>query len=393
MPLPGGWVRGFLSHRITTPHLPLLAGAVLAAAVLLTHLGVMKAVGEGLAQMHQPPQQPERVQVRYVREMVVAPPPSSSVATRPSVAARAKQNTGAPAPRRLDPTSPPVVQGAAQNSAEEPNKDASPDMGQPAIDKDLAQAVEPAASAAAAPLDSSPAPSVAQTPSARTAAEQAVDSIWPQTTRVSYDAHGYYRGEVFGSGTVEWVRQGDRYQMHMDVNLGAGVFRWSTSSRGRITEQGVRPERFDQTRGLLFSNKRLAVTLGEQKIEFANGQQADRPAHVQDINSQFVQLTYLFTTRSELTVPGQQVAFPLAFERGLRSYAYQVKGHEVLQTPLGALTTVHAIPQRLQAKDQNLVAQAWFAPQLHYLPIRIHITQGDDIYIELNISKAPELAR
>ncbi|MFM8899867.1 MAG: DUF3108 domain-containing protein, partial [Burkholderiales bacterium] len=321
----------------------------------------------------------------YVREMALAPPPTSTAATRPPVAPRAARNTGAPLPRRLAQTSAPVVPDLGEDVVE--------DVVPAATNEPSPDAVAQAASSAAASAANSATVDAAIPPTAA-AVEQVVDTVWPQTTRVSYAAHGYYRGEIHGSATVEWIRlEGDRYRMHMDVRAGAGAFRWSTSSSGRITAQGVWPERFEQTRGLLFSNKHLAVTLGEQHIEFANGQQAARPADVQDINSQFVQLTYLFTTRQELTAPGQQVAFPLAFERGLRSYAYQVKGHEVLQTPLGAITTVHAVPQRLQAKDKDLVAQAWFAPQLHYLPIRIHITQGDETFIELNISKAPELAR
>lgn len=377
-PSPGGAGLGLWPQRGKPSGLPLMPGLLLAVIVLLAHFGVMKTVGDELAQMHNPPQQPERVQVRYVREMALTP--TTTLATRPPVAPRATRNTGAPLPRRPAQTSAPVVPDVVEDVVPAATHEPSPEA--------VAQAASSAASAA------SSAPVEAAIPPTAAAVEQVVDAVWPQTTRVSYTAHGYHRGEVHGSATVEWIRlEGDRYRMHMDVRAGAGAFRWSTSSSGRITEQGVRPERFEQTRGFLFSNKHLAVILGDQHIEFANGQQAARPADVQDINSQFVQLTYLFTTRQELTAPGQQVAFPLAFERGLRSYAYQVKGHEVLQTPLGAITTVHAVPQRLQAKDKDLVAQAWFAPQLHYLPIRIHITQGDETFIELNINKAPELAR
>ena len=224
--------------------------------------------------------------------------------------------------------------------------------------------------------------------------EQTLDSVWPQTTRVTYAAQGYYNGEFYGDATVEWVRQGDRYQMYMDVSLGLGIYQRTATSRGRVSDQGARPEQFNETIKRLFAKPRhFAVSLGEDQIEFSQGNKVARPAGVQDTTSQFVQLTYLFSTRPELAEPGQRIEFPLAFHRNLRAYAYKVQDRQVLQTVLGPMDTVHVVPTRMEPKDKDLVAQLWFAPGLKYLPARIRFSQGEDIYIELNISKAPELAR
>jgi Protein of unknown function (DUF3108) len=375
-----------------TPGLSLAVGSVLMVLVVLTHAWLVNVVGEGLAQMAADPATPPRVQVRYVRDMALAAPAEIVPTKRPPAPNKPPQPTGAPLPRLLP-------QAAAAPQREETSLDAASQA--------APEAVAQAASAADAPAEAPLVPQLADVAAPNTPAhtksadaapntnltEQTIDSVWPQTTRVSYSAQGYYNGEFYGNATVEWVRQGDRYQMHMDVSLGLGIYKRMASSRGRINDQGARPEQFDETVHRLFTKPRQStVLLGEQQIEFAQGKKVDRPAGVQDTTSQFVQLTYLFATRPELTEPGQRIEFPLAFHRNLRAYAYQVQARQVLQTALGPLDTVHVVPRRVDPKDNDLVAQLWFAPALKYLPARIRFNQGEDIYIELNISKAPELA-
>lgn len=400
-PSPGESAGGHSPLRTTTPGLSLLAGGALSAFVMLVHLGVMKTVGEGLAQMDEDSAIPQRVQVRYVREMAVAAPVKVAPRTHSSAKAQPSQPTAAPRPRRL-----PEVAAVSETTPETASETAPEAVAQ-AASAPQAQALappEPAASVVASNADASIesaktqplAPLTELTAASATAptTEPVIDSVWPQTTRLSYVVQGYYNGEWHGGATVEWVRQGDRYQMNMDVSLGLGILKRMATSQGRITEQGTRPERFDETTQSLFSKPRkVAVLLGEQQIEFSQGNKSNRPVGVQDTTSQFVQLTYMFSTRPELAQAGQRIEFPLALPRNLRAYAYQVQGRAVLQTALGALDTIHVAPRPVESKDNELIAQMWFAPQLKYLPARIRFSQGEETYIELNISKAPELAR
>jgi hypothetical protein len=380
-------------QRAPTPGLPALVGGLLVLLVALTHAWLVHVVGQGLAQMAADAAVPPRVQVRYVREMVVAPPLPVAEPPRPLVAAKPAPPAGAPLPRRLSDV---VAQQGQQDSTVAPEAQTPPAAAEPSAsapaNTPAAPTQPPAAVAAASSAVDSPtaqasAPEVNLT-------EQALDTVWPQTTRVTYAAQGYYNGEFYGDATVEWVRQGDRYQMFMDVSLGLGIYQRIATSRGRVSQQGAQPERFDETIKRLFSKPRqFKVSFGEDQIEFSQGNKVARPAGVQDTTSQFVQLTYLFATQPELAEPGQRIEFPLAFHRNLRAYAYQVQGRQVLQTALGPLDTVHVIPRRVEPKDNDLVAQIWFAPALKYLPARIRFNQGEDIYIELNIRKAPELAQ
>ncbi|MFM8901612.1 MAG: DUF3108 domain-containing protein, partial [Burkholderiales bacterium] len=171
------------------------------------------------------------------------------------------------------------------------------------------------------------------------------------------------------------------------------LFSRSAYSRGRIGAEGVQPERYDESTRMPFRGVRTnSVVFEEQAIDFSQSRRAPRVPGVQDTASQFVQLTYLFTSRPELANAGQRIEFPLAFPRGLRGYAYQVKGRELLQTPVGPLDTLHVVPRRLQPVNNDLVAQAWFAPAYRYFPVRIRLTLGEENYVDLLISKPPEVA-
>ena len=120
----------------------------------------------------------------------------------------------------------------------------------------------------------------------------------------------------------------------------------------------------------------------------ANG--ATRCPGVQDTASQFVQLTYVFSTRPELLRVGGTVDIPLALKNKVDVWTYDVVGEEILATPFGPLPTLHLTPQR-PAKPGDLSAEIWFAPLLRYLPVRIRIRQDAQTYIDLLISKRPEL--
>lgn len=378
-----------------TQGLSLVVGSVLMVLVVLTHAWLVKMLGEGLAQMAADTNTPPRVQVRYVRDMALAAHAEIAPAKRPPVPTKPPPPRGAPLPR--------LMPQIAAPQREEPSLDAASQAALEAVAQAASAADVPADAPAETPLVPQPAEVAASdTPTNSKLAEaapntnlteKAIDSAWPQTTRVSYSAQGYYGGDWHGGATVEWVRQGDRYQMVMDVSLGLGVLKRLAVSQGRITDQGVRPERFDETTQRLFSKPRkVTVVLGEQQIEFAQGNKTSRPEGVQDTTSQFVQLTYFFASRPELAQAGQRIEFPLALPRNLRAYAYEVQARQVLQTVLGPLETVYLAPWRISPKDNDLIAQLWLAPALKYLPARIRFSQGEDVYIELNISKAPELA-
>jgi hypothetical protein len=249
-----------------------------------------------------------------------------------------------------------------------------------------------AASTSAAPVATEPAIASADAfASAATAAD-----IWPPSTRLSYQLTGFYQGPVEGQARVEWLRSGSRYQVHMDVTIGpafAPLMSRRVSSEGEITAAGLSPQRFDEaTKVLLRDARQLTVMLGADRVLLANGQSAPRPVGVQDGASQFVQLTWLFTTQPALLQTGRSIELPLALPRSLQIWTYDVLGAETLTTPAGVVDTVHVKPRREAKPGGDLTAEFWVAPSLQYLPVRILIRQDANTFLDLQIHRLPQQA-
>ena len=236
----------------------------------------------------------------------------------------------------------------------------------------------------------------AEVPASPASAASAPSFSWPGSTRLSYVLTGNYRGEIHGTAQVEWVRVELRYQVHLDVSVGLGFAKLLSrrmSSEGQLTPDGLVPQRYDEDTRVAFRDPRRATMLFEpDAIVMPNGQRRERWPGVQDTASQFVQLTYLFTLHPELLTPGGTVEVPLALPRNVDRWVYDVLGLDTLDTPFGAVEAFHLKPRRVARPGSDLTAEIWFAPALHYLPVRIRIQQDAETYIDLMIKRRPQLA-
>ena len=139
--------------------------------------------------------------------------------------------------------------------------------------------------------------------------------------------------------------------------------------------------------------RRVSVVFEPDAVVLANGERRERLAGVQDTASQFVQLTYMFSIQPELLRVGNIVAFPLALPRTMDNYAYEVTDDERVVTPFGTLAAFHLKPRPRTPKRANqLSAELWIAPELRYLPVRIRIEQDAANFVDLVISRKPEIA-
>jgi hypothetical protein len=366
--------------------------------VIVVHGIVTRELALNMAEISTDEAMPARMEVAYVREMTLSEPPpmAAPAAPPPSVtAARPKPRpvkppkpASAPEPKR-EPD-PPVVA-----AAEPPPLAASEPEVPPVAAAELpASAAEPAASA---PVVADAASAVAPAPAPAPPASGALANFeWPASTRISYLLTGYYRGDVNGSAQVEWIRVGSHYQVHLDFIVGpsaAPIIRRSMTSDGEITAEGLVPRRYDQETKVVLQQRRH-VTIGFEPgiVVLANGDRKPSVAGVQDTASQFVQLTYVFSTRPDLLRVGGTVDIPLALPHKVDVWTYDVVAEEVLDAPFGPLPTVHLKPRRTaDQKVGSLSAEIWFAPQLRYLPVRIRIQQDEATYIDLMVSRPPEI--
>jgi len=352
----------------------------LAVVVSLAHWGLARLlpevrIGDGSAE-----RMPKRIEVAYVRELAPAPPPAAApvVVARPAVPrpkAAPKPASAASAADEQTPSEAALAEAIAQLpslAVAEPSLQAEAQaVSESAVQEPVPQAVAQAASAASAP-----------------AAFE-----WPPSTRMSYRLHGNYRGEVVGAAQVEWVREGSRYQVHLDVWIGAQaaplVGRRMTSD-GELGEQGLSPRRYDEeTRALFRELRRRTIVFEADRVLLPNGKQAQRQPGMQDAASQFVQLTWLFTTQPQLLRVGQRIELPLALPTNVDRWSYEVVDEVSLPTPFGAVQAFHLRPRRELRPNRDLVADAWFAPSLQYLPVRMLIRQDAETYIDLMIDRLP----
>ena len=393
-----------------------LAVAVVALHLLLSNHLLENRVGWGSGD-----KPPPRIDVTFVRVLesaepppLAAPPPPAPAEKRlPAVAAQPQASASAPG-RPVDPPAAADVALAKATAAAPPAPGPEPlaSVADPAAAASTAVAALPTAPTALAtgsttapdlpPVTVVPivpvvpvVPAVAQAvvPAAAAAAlasapASAAGFEWPPSTRLSYVLTGDYRGPVNGSASVEWLRQGTRYQVHLETSVGPVLSR-QIRSEGELTEQGLAPQRFDGEQKVLFrAARRWQLRFGPELVVLADGREVATVAGVQDEASQFVQLTWLFTNQPERLKVGRSVDLPLAIGRKLERWTYDIVAEETLRFPFGAVPTFHIKPRR-EAQSGDLTPEIWIAPTLQYLPVRILIRDGKQNWIDLSLEKPP----
>ncbi len=201
---------------------------------------------------------------------------------------------------------------------------------------------------------------------------------------------------MLGDAQVEWVRVGTRYQVHVDIGVGARfapIITRRMSSEGELVGDSLRPSRYDEdTRVLLRPPRRVTILLGPDEIALPNGVKLPRAPDVQDAASQFIQLAAHFTTHPELLEAGNAIEILIVLRNRVGLFTYDVIGRDETATPFGMLDTVHLKPRDIKDRGNVLTAEIWFAPQLRYLPVRIRIEQDPATYVDLVIVRRPEIA-
>ena len=409
----------------------------LAVGVLAVHGCVTREILMNMSDASAALAMPPRIEVAYVRDMDLStPPPAAAPAAPPPTApprAARTPRVKAPAPKASEPAPADAAETAETTEATEATDNTgvgdSLAMGNPLPENPPPSTAPPAAPpvtppappslaalaaiaasgnsarlAAAAAVASAAAASVAA--SAGTAAAAAAVAAsgaaptafeWPTSTRISYVLTGNYRGEVSGSAQVEWVRVGSRYQVHLDLIVGpssAPLITRRMTSDGEITAQGLAPRSYDQdTKVILQDRRRVTLQFEPGSVVLANGERRDSVLGVQDTASQFVQLTYVFSTRAEALKVGDTVDIPLALPHKVDVWTYEVADEETLQASFGPLPTIHLKPKRkADRRAGEMSAEIWLAPQLRYLPVRIRIEQDEGTFVDLMIARRPEIA-
>ena len=390
--------------------------AALVLLVLGVHGCVTQQVMSHLADIDAENSMPPRMEVAYVRDMALAAPPPTAMPAAPQDMAPVASAKPAKVAKAVKPAAPASAASAVEVEAEvEAEVERAPSTVAPVVEAAAPAALPPEADdigesmtlprrvtagarAASAPALAASAPALASAPASAVLASEVIGGFeWPASTRISYDLTGNYRGAVAGNAQVEWVRAGARYQVHLDLGIGpsfAPLITRKLTSDGDITAEGLAPRRYDEdTKVVMRDRSRITLRFEPGSVILANGERHDSLPGVQDTASQFVQLAYVFSTRPDLLRAGGTVDIPLALKNRVGVWTYDVAGEELLATAFGPLNGIHLKPRAAGQKPGELGIEIWFAPQLRYLPVRIRIQQDPQTFIDLMISKRPELGQ
>lgn len=354
--------------------------AVLAVGVLAAHLWVTHEVSVRMQELAPPELTIKRMDAAYVTEVRLSAPPVAAAAlpaAKPAPVALASPAKKKHKPKLAKAASAPEDK-ASQAKAASPLDAASKVADAPELVPEVPAWRE------SAPKGPTPDPVVASA----SAVASGPTFVWPKATKVNFKLEGFFRGPFEGSATVEWVREGSRYQVRMDASVPFGNI--SMISEGEIEPKGLSPKRYESVNKVaLRAPKVAAVSFEDQEVVLGNGDRVARPQDVQDPVSTLIHLAYQFIRQPDMLKPGNTIVLPLAYTKKIEPLAFDVLQEEVQHTDLGDIPALHVKPRRMMQDKNDLVGETWFAPTLQYLPIRI-LTRMGEITLDMKMIGAPQ---
>jgi uncharacterized protein DUF3108 len=153
------------------------------------------------------------------------------------------------------------------------------------------------------------------------------------------------------------------------------------TSTGRITERGLRPERFEGARGA-DDPRRVAANFDWSQSRLTimhegREETVQLPPGTQDRLS--VMYQFMFIDLERLT----NLEFAMTNGRKLDRYHYAVTPGVEIDTPLGPMTTVHLARQREPGATQT---EVWLSPAHANLPVKVRVVENDGARYEQSIT-------
>lgn len=366
----------------------LLRLTVLTAAVAGAHLLVLAGMPDWVgwvAAAQGSPSEPTPWQMRTLASTAVATPRAAATVATPQ---RAPARTVEPAP---SPSAEPAPATAAAADSTAVDTAAAPASALPAeaLAPVPAQATQPDTAAAPQPASSAPqdeqlakltAPPAAAA-KAQAATHPAEPVVLPPAVRLLYAGKGEEKGYMKYNASAElaWLPEGARYQAKLDITFLALRLRTWTS-KGALTEAGLQPLRFgDKPRGA-----EVAAHFQRDKgiISFsANSPDVPLQPGAQDKLSALLQLSALVAGAPQRYGAGTQIGFQAADAYRAELWTFTVGGLEALDLPGGGLSGLKLTKQPTQEFDQRI--EVWLAPEQHYLPVRLRITEPNNTFVDL----------
>jgi hypothetical protein len=277
----------------------------------------------------------------------------------------------------LDPAAiiaapPPVA--APQPAAPRPRAPARKRLA-PAISPDiLAMAPLGAVTDASPVLDA--APELAPTPELVALAQPAVPVVFeppkfpvaalPASISISYQITSAFAD---GRAVYSWEREGDSYRISGEAEA-EGFFtlflegQIRQESNGMVTESGLRPERFVETRP---NNVRegLEFDWPARKVTFERTD-SKRTTPLTDNTVDWLSMIFQL---AHMPPHGESMNLQVFTQRKMYKFALQVMGTEEIEIPLGKVRALHL--RHVDEKDSREAVDVWLGIDYHNLPVKL----------------------
>lgn len=200
---------------------------------------------------------------------------------------------------------------------------------------------------------------------------------------ISVEARGFTVGE--GRDVFEYGSDG-HYSVVSEART-AGIARAfkrvdeKRESRGAVTDRGIRPASFHQSRTGK-APKTATFDWTRRQLQLQEGDDRETvalPEHTLDQTS----LPYAFV----FVRPPREGVFPVHVTDGRRLVDYEVEfvGQERLKSPLGELDALHY--RKIQRGDDKRGFEFWLSTAHHNVPVRVRIVEKDGTAFDSNVTR------
>lgn len=203
----------------------------------------------------------------------------------------------------------------------------------------------------------------------------------PQQLTAVY--HATRNGQPFAEVTETYVREGERYKLQ-SVTQGLGVYalfgKRILASEGVVTEQGLRPARFESQQSEN-PKKNVAAEFDWSAMSLTMKYRGKTNTATLEPGAQdLLSFAYQFMFRPP---KGEEVVLPVTTGRKLRSYRYRVAERSVpLETAAGRYSTVHLV----DAEPGEDAKEFWLGSEAYHIPVRITLRDDKGALIEQTLT-------
>lgn len=185
----------------------------------------------------------------------------------------------------------------------------------------------------------------------------------PEVGQIRYRVERGDNGFEIGRATSEWEVVDGAYVLRLHTETTGIVwlfkrYRIDMESQGRLTADGLQPERFSVLHNGLPSKEKASFDWQQMKVRVGDGEPQALAAGAQDLLSFNFHLGFMPDPRVARTLP-------IATGKKYGMYRLEAVGDELIELPVGPVRTLH-----LRAPGVN-TTELWLAYDYLLLPVKI----------------------